>query len=180
MTRRFRFRKSSSLVVLLEVLLSRTRGRLLRAPISAAKVTFRERWLKPGSTLVTIKVRPSTVDETEREFTVVARSVRIYAPSPRAMNPGLRVGTLELISPRSSLKHVTDSDESSATSYDQRADDHSDLLEVYRGLHSASNLPNYSSFKCHCELNVPAVGFSSRRGSRDTTAKFFAPRVGLT
>lgn len=37
------------------------------------------------------------------------------------MNSGLRVGTLELISSRSGLKHVTDSDESSAINSDQRA-----------------------------------------------------------
>lgn len=34
------------------------------------------------------------------------------------MNPGLRAGALELISSRSSLKHVTDLDESSAINRD--------------------------------------------------------------
>lgn len=49
------------------------------------------------------------------------RSTRIYASSPRAMNPGLRAGTLELISSWSGLKHVTDLDESLAINCDQRA-----------------------------------------------------------
>jgi len=47
------------------------------------------------------------------------------------MNPGLRAGTLELISSRSSLKHVTDSDGNSAINCDQRASDHRDLSKIY-------------------------------------------------
>jgi hypothetical protein len=56
------------------------------------------------------------------------------------MNPGLRAGTLELISPRSSLKRVADADESSAISYEQCAADHSDLLEIYQELQFAELL----------------------------------------
>jgi len=55
------------------------------------------------------------------------------------MNPGLRAGTLELISPRSSLKRVADTDESSAISYEQRAADHS-ALEIYQELQFAELL----------------------------------------
>lgn len=52
------------------------------------------------------------------------------------MNPGLRAGTLELISSRSSLKHVTDSDENC----DQHASDHRDLSKIYQGLNPTNNL----------------------------------------
>jgi len=47
------------------------------------------------------------------------------------MNPGLRAGTLKLISSRSSLKHVTDSDESLTINCDQRASDYRDLSKIY-------------------------------------------------
>lgn len=47
------------------------------------------------------------------------------------MNPGLHAGTLELINSWSSLKHVTDSDESLTINCDQRASDHRDLSKIY-------------------------------------------------
>lgn len=71
------------------------------------------------------------------------------------MNPGLRAGTLELISSRSSLKHVTDSDESSTINCDQRASDHRDLSKIYQGLNPTSNL--LVAFKCFHKLNIKSI-----------------------
>lgn len=74
------------------------------------------------------------------------------------MNPGLRAGTLELISSRSSLKHVTDSDGNSAINCDQRASDHRDLSKIYykdyKDLIRRVIYWSYSSLKCFYELYV--------------------------
>lgn len=56
------------------------------------------------------------------------------------MNPSLRVSTLELISSRSSLKHVTDSDESLAINCDQHVSDYRDLCKIYQEFNPTSNL----------------------------------------
>jgi len=70
------------------------------------------------------------------------------------MNPGLRTGTLELISSRSSLKHVTDSDESSTINCDQRAGDQRDFSKIYQGLNS-SNL--VVALKCFYKLDIKSI-----------------------
>ena len=71
------------------------------------------------------------------------------------MNPGLRAGTLELISSRSSLKHVTDSDESSTINCDQRASDHKGFSKIYQELNPTSNLP--VALRCFYKLDVKYI-----------------------
>jgi len=70
------------------------------------------------------------------------------------MNPGLRTGTLELISSRSSLKHVTDSDENSTINCDQRASDHRDFSKIYQGLNPSNLLV---ALKCFYKLDIKSI-----------------------